>query len=204
VKSLPLSNCRLSIVDSARSTVTFCCFVSQPETTADAISYKHRSRTSSPTATPNANLKGRPMKKALSAAIAAYRKYRTAKANSRAYRILRYLPISIVVSYVVLLCFPQVLFAHEISYRNLDVYSMEPLDPNVYAVLDRVEFNLATSEINTQEVKPRIFVTNGFSLYAMLSLYVGSNSFGKGYAALHLVISTDRQIKHVFYSNKIC
>lgn len=124
------------------------------------------------------------MKKALLSAVAAYRKYKAAKANSRAYRVLRYLAVSIVVSYVLLLCFPQVLFAHEISYRNLKVYSREPLDQNIYAVLDRVESNLATSEINNQEVKPRIFLTNGFSLYALLSLYLGSNSFGKGYAAL--------------------
>ena len=59
------------------------------------------------------------MKKALSSALSAYRQYRAAKANSRAYRVLHYLVVSIVVSFVLLLCFPQVLFAHEISYRNL-------------------------------------------------------------------------------------
>jgi len=124
------------------------------------------------------------MKKALSSALSAYRRYKAAKASSRAYRILRYLFVSIVVAYVLLLCFPQVLFAHEVSYRNLKVYSREPLDQNVYAVLDKVESRLATSEINNQEVKPKIFLTNGFSLYAVLSLYAGSNSFGKGYAVL--------------------
>ena len=125
------------------------------------------------------------MKKPLSTAIAAaYRQYRAAKANSRTYRVLRYLVISIVVSYVLVLCFPQLLFAHEISYRNLTVYSREPFDQNVYAVLDRVESRLAASEINNQEVKPKIFLTNGFSLYSLLSLYLGRNSFGKGYAAL--------------------
>jgi len=124
------------------------------------------------------------MKKALASVIGVYRQYMAAEANSRAYRVFRYLVISIVVSYVLLLCFPQVLFAHEISYRNLKVYSREPLDQNIYAVLDRVESRLATSEINNQEVKPKIFLTNGFSLYALLSLYLGSNSFGKGYAAL--------------------
>ena len=122
------------------------------------------------------------MNKALSSALAAYRRYRAAKANSRAYRVLRYLVVSIVVSYVLLLSFPQVLFAHEISYRSFTVYSREPLDQNIYAVLDKVESRLAASGINNQEVKPKIFLTNGFSLYALLSLYLGSNSFGKGYA----------------------
>src|SRR5712692_7433687 len=110
------------------------------------------------------------MKKALSSALAAYRRYKVAKANSRAYRILRCLLVSIVVAYVLLLSFPQLLFAHEVSYRNLKVYSREPLDQNIYAVLDRVESRLATSGINNQEVKPKIFLTNGFSLYALLSL----------------------------------
>jgi len=91
---------------------------------------------------------------------------------------------AVAIVYLALLFFPQVLFAHEISYRNLKVYSREPLDQNIYAVLDRVESRLATSEINNQEVKPKIFLTNGFRLYALLSLYLGSNSFGKGYAAL--------------------
>jgi len=124
------------------------------------------------------------MKKALASVIGVYRQYMAAEANSRAYRVFRYLVISIVVSYVLLLCFPQVLFAHEISYRNLKVYSREPLDQNIYAVLDRVESKLAASGANNQDVRPKIFLTNGFSLYALLSLYIGGNSFGKGYAAL--------------------
>lgn len=124
------------------------------------------------------------MKKALSSGLAAYRRYKAAKANSRAYRILRYVLVSTVVAYVLLLSFPQVLFAHEISYKSFTVYSREPLDQNIYAVLDKVESRLAASEINNQEVKPKIYLTNGFSLYALLSLYLGGNSFGKGYAAL--------------------
>jgi hypothetical protein len=124
------------------------------------------------------------MKKAISSALAAYRRYRAAKANSRTYRILRYAFVSLVAAYVLLLCFPQVLFAHQISYKNLTIYSTQPIDQNIYAVLDRVESRLATSEINNQEVQPKIFLTNGFSFYAALGLYVGGNSFGKGYAAL--------------------
>lgn len=119
-----------------------------------------------------------------SSGLAAYRRYKAAKANSRAYRILRYVLVSTVVAYVLLLSFPQVLFAHEISYKSFTVYSREPLDQNIYAVLDKVESRLAASEINNQEVKPKIYLTNGFSLYALLSLYLGGNSFGKGYAAL--------------------
>jgi hypothetical protein len=124
------------------------------------------------------------MQQIRSSALAAYHQYKAAKAHSRAYRILRYLVISAVVAYLFLLSFPQVLFAQEISYGNLTIYSREPLDTNIYAVLDKVETRLAASEINHPEVKPKIFLTNSFSLYALLSLYLGGNSFGKGFAAL--------------------
>src|SRR2546427_8876697 len=84
------------------------------------------------------------MKGTLSSALTVYRQYRVAKAKNRAYRILRYVLMFAIVGYVLLLSFPQVLFAHETSYRNLKVYSREPLDQNIYAVLDKVESKLAT------------------------------------------------------------
>lgn len=124
------------------------------------------------------------MKKALASTLAAYQQYRAAKANSRIYRIGRYLFVSLAVAYFLLLIFPQVLFAHEISYGNATVYSREPMDQNTRTVLDKAEARLANSEINTQEVKPKIFLTDGFRLYSFLSLYIGGNSFGKGYPLL--------------------
>ena len=124
------------------------------------------------------------MKQALSSALGAYRQYQAAKANSRAYRLGRYLFVSLAVAYFGLLIFPQVLFANEISYGNAIVYSREPLDQNIRTVLDKAEARLTTSEINTQDVKPKIFLTNSFRLYSFLSLYIGGNSFGKGYPLL--------------------
>jgi hypothetical protein len=124
------------------------------------------------------------MKKALSSTLTAYRRYKAAKANSKAYRTVRYFVFAVVVAYILLLSFPQVLFAHEISYRNLKVYSREPLDQNIYTLLDKVESKLATSEINNTEIKPKIFITDSHGLYSFISLYLGGNSFGKGFALL--------------------
>jgi len=83
-----------------------------------------------------------------------------------------------------LLCFPQVLFAHEVSYKNFTVYSREPLNQKVYAVLDKVEARLSASAINNQAVKPQIFLINSHGLYKMVSLSLGGNSFGKGFPVL--------------------
>src|SRR5262245_1451698 len=120
---------------------------------------------------------------ATSALVTAFRRYRAAKTRTGANRVLRQLPAWFAAIYLLLLCFPQVLFAHELSYRHFIVYSREPLDKRIYDVLDRAESRLAASAIN-EDVKPRIFLTNGFDVYALLSLYFGSNSFGKSYAAL--------------------
>lgn len=124
------------------------------------------------------------MRNALSSTLTTYRQYRAAKANSRAYRIVRYLFLSAAVAYVLLLSFPQVLFAHEISHGSFKVYSRDPLDQNIYVVLDEANSRLAASEINNQEVRPKIFLTNSHSVYALMGLSLGGNSFGKGFAAL--------------------
>jgi hypothetical protein len=123
--------------------------------------------------------------KTFTSAMAAYRKYRATTANRPLYRAVRYGFFSLVLAYLLLLCFPQVLFGHQISSGNLTVYSREPLDQNIYTVLDRVQQRLATSPINSPDVKPKIFLTNSFRFYSTISLYIGGNSFGKGYAALN-------------------
>lgn len=124
------------------------------------------------------------MNNTLSSAFDAYRRYRAAKAKSKLYRAGRYIFLALAAAYVLLLCYPQVLFAHQISYKNFTVYSRKPLDQNIYAVLDEVEARLATSEINNTHVRPKIFFTNSQQLYSALSLYIGANSFGKGLPVL--------------------
>ena len=124
------------------------------------------------------------MNNTLSSVPDAYRRYRAAKAKSKVYRAGRYAFYSLIAAYVLLLCFPQVLFAHQVTYKNFTVYSREPLDQNVYAVLDKVDAHLATCPINNTQVKPKIFLTNSQRLYSALSLYLGANSFGKGFGVL--------------------
>lgn len=124
------------------------------------------------------------MKNTWSTFLSAYRQYNTFKAGSKAYRTVRYLVVSAAVAYVLLLSFPQVLFAHQMSYRNLTVYSREPFDKNIYAVLDRVESQVTASELNSQHVRPKIFLTGSYSFYKSISLFIGGNSFGKGFPLL--------------------
>ena len=124
------------------------------------------------------------MNTTLSSAFDVYRRYRAAKAKSKLYRTARYLFVSLAAAYVLLLCFPQVLFAHQVSYKNFTIYSRQPLDQSVYVMLDKVEARLATSAVNNTQVKPKIFLTNSQRLYSFFSLYLDANSFGKGFGVL--------------------
>ena len=116
--------------------------------------------------------------------IDSYREYRAAKAKSKAYKIFRSVVLLIAATFVFLLIYPQILFAHEVRYKNFTVYSRQPLDQNIYTVLDKVEAQLTASPINDTTVEPKIFLTNSQRLYTLLSLYIGWNSFGKGYPLL--------------------
>jgi len=99
-------------------------------------------------------------------------------------RTLRRALLAAGLGYLLVLSFPQVLFAHEISYRSVAVYSRQPLGKEIYTVLDRVEARLAASGIQDGAVRPRVFLTDGFDSYALWGLYLGGNSFGKSYPLL--------------------
>jgi len=97
---------------------------------------------------------------------------------------VRILLLSTAAAYLFLLCFPQVLFAYEINYKNFRVYSTTPLDREIYSVLDRADARLSTSAIQSSDVAPSIFLLNSTQLYAVSTMYVGGNSFAKSFGAL--------------------
>jgi len=109
---------------------------------------------------------------------------RANKAKGTPRRIVRGVMLLLGVAFILLLSFPQLLFAHETSYKQFHVYSREPSDQHVDAVLDAVEARLATSTINDDRVTPKVYLTNSYRLYRSLSLNMGWNSFGKGYPLL--------------------
>jgi hypothetical protein len=109
------------------------------------------------------------MKKVITSTLDAYRQYRAAKAKSKAYRIFRYSIMAIFAAYFFAICFPQYLFAHEVAHKNFKVYSREPLDENIYKVLDEAETRLSKSSIYDGEISRRIFLTNSHGFYTFLS-----------------------------------
>lgn len=104
--------------------------------------------------------------------------------KNRTYRVARSVLLLTASAYVLLLCFPQPLFAHVIRSNGFTVYSRVPLDANINSVLERAHGRLIASPLYASHVKPNVFLLNSTRLYASLSLYVGGNSFGKGFAML--------------------
>jgi len=90
----------------------------------------------------------------------------------------------IVAGYLVLLCFPQVLFAHEVTYKGYRVHSSERLDSHVFRVLDRVDSLLAASPIQNRGLTPQIFLASSTAQYGAVSLFIGGDSFGKSFSVL--------------------
>jgi hypothetical protein len=109
------------------------------------------------------------MKKAIISTFNAYRKYRAAKAKRKVFRTLRYSVTAVFVAYFLTICFPQYLFAHEVTYQNFKVYSREPFDKRTYKVLDDAEAKLSKSTIYDREANRRVFLTNSHGMYAFLS-----------------------------------
>jgi hypothetical protein len=77
------------------------------------------------------------------------RRHRAANARSRTYRVARWSLLSFVGAYILLLSFPRILFAHELTYRSFTVLSREPLDHDVFVVLDRADARLSASALAT-------------------------------------------------------
>lgn len=80
------------------------------------------------------------------------------------------------VGYLLLLTFPQGLFACSTEHGKFKVYSREPLGPEIVTVLDAAEDRLRTSPIYDAETPRHIFLTNGFKMYTFLS-HKAYNSF---------------------------
>ncbi len=116
------------------------------------------------------------MKKILSSTFNAYRKYRNFTKTNKTYKAVSYSLITIMGIYCLILIFPQFLFAHEVSYKNFNVYSRQPLGENLSRVLDSAEARLTKSPIYNKDLPENILIADTHGFYKFLTLK--SYSFG--------------------------
>lgn len=115
-------------------------------------------------------------------------KYRAFNRRNKIYKFGKYLPIAILAVYGLILIFPQILFAHEVSYKNFNVYSRQPLDESVYKVLDSAEARLEKSSLYDENLTHKIFISDTFSIYAFLNPR-GRGSFANTTTGVGIIIN---------------
>ena len=88
---------------------------------------------------------------------------------SRIYKIASISAAVIGVAYLLLLFFPQPLFAYSVKYGNFNIHSREPIGPEIETVLNEAEVRLRRSPIYDETIRRHIYLTNGYGMYAFLS-----------------------------------
>ena len=98
-----------------------------------------------------------------------YGKYRSFAKSNRVYRYTNYFLTGVSLIYLSLLIFPQILFANQISHKNFNVYSREPLSGNMVRVLDAADEKLARSPIYNRELSENLIMSDSFGMYKFLT-----------------------------------
>ena len=87
----------------------------------------------------------------------------------RVYKIGSTVAAVVGVGYLVLLMFPQALFAYSTEHGSFRVYSREPIGVEMGTVLDKAEEKLKGSGIYDAGVRRDIYLTGSHAMYAFLS-----------------------------------
>jgi hypothetical protein len=104
-------------------------------------------------------------------------------ARTKLARVVRYTASALVAVYVLLLIFPEVVFAERVAYQNFRVYSSQSIDRNISRILDRVQARLAASGIDDPQAVHRIFLCGSPGLYRFFAPG-RAGSFGVSYGLL--------------------
>jgi len=87
----------------------------------------------------------------------------------KTYRRASMIAAFVAVAYLLLLYYPQPLFAYSAEYNTFKVYAREPIDPAIEKVLNDAETKLRRSPLYNDTFKRRIYLTGGFGMYTLLS-----------------------------------
>ncbi|MFP5390611.1 MAG: hypothetical protein ACLGI6_03565 [Gammaproteobacteria bacterium] len=66
----------------------------------------------------------------------------------------------LILVYAIVVAFPKPMFEYRVSYRNYEIYSDEPIAPQIAQVLDDTDRRLKTSAIHDSRVQNTIFFCN--------------------------------------------
>jgi len=91
------------------------------------------------------------------------------RSRGRVYKITSTVITGLAIAYVMLLYFPQPLFAYSEKYGNLTIHSREPLQSEMESVVAKANERLARVPFYSAEKTRQIYLTGGPKMYALLS-----------------------------------
>jgi hypothetical protein len=101
----------------------------------------------------------------------------------RWFRLARRTIAVVVSTYLLILMFPEPLFAHHLSYRNFQVYSEIPIDRSIIPILDEAAALMARSSLDDPGMEHRLFLCDS-PLKRRLLTPTTRGAFGATYAAV--------------------
>jgi hypothetical protein len=91
------------------------------------------------------------------------------KRARRIYKWFSTMAASLAFMYLLLLYFPQPLFAYSTQYGNLNIHTREPLPPETEKVVAAAQERLKRVPFYTTDKTRQIYLTGGFKMYGLLS-----------------------------------
>ena len=87
-------------------------------------------------------------------------------------KIFNWIFKGLILSYILLICFPHLLFANKLDYKNFSVYyhSNDINTEELKLVLDKSENLLKKSELFKKGTSQDIFICNGYSEFTFFAL----------------------------------
>ena len=88
------------------------------------------------------------------------------KPKSKLRRVADALTLTAMLAYLLVLCFPQMLFAYSASSHNFRVYSTSPISSSIYPILDKADHKFTASEIYDPQCSYHIFLCPSHASFA--------------------------------------
>jgi hypothetical protein len=116
------------------------------------------------------------------------------KPKSKSQKVMEALVLTLLLAYLLLLSFPQMVFARSVTYHNFRVYSTAPLDGSITPALDKAEKRLAASEVNDPRASYHIFLCPSHAAFAFFDPSARS-AFGNNLSFVHNIFVNTADVR---------
>ncbi len=107
-----------------------------------------------------------------------------------------YIIIALAALFIVFITFPNLSFyRNHISYKQFDIYSDIEINDEIFSVLDKVEDQLNTSEIYTDELKYKIYISSDFKPYTIFCPTL-KDAFAATYPVINNIFISKTEIEN--------